>query len=59
MKRITTLVAIVLALVGCGAVAESQQPKNLPRIGYLSTTDPASESARAEQLGGLCASLAT
>ena len=27
---------------------ESQQPKKVPRIGYLSTTDPASDSARAE-----------
>ncbi len=28
--------------------AEAQQPKKVPRIGYLSTNDPASESARAE-----------
>jgi putative ABC transport system substrate-binding protein len=30
--------------------AEAQQPKKVPRIGYLSTTDPASESARAEAI---------
>ena len=28
--------------------AEAQQPKKVPRIGYLSSGDPASESARAE-----------
>ena len=28
MKRITTLVAIVLALVGCGAVAERSSRRN-------------------------------
>ena len=35
-------------LVVCGAVAEAQQPKKVPRIGYLSSTDPALESTRAE-----------
>ena len=30
--------------------AEAQQPKKVPRIGYLSTVDPASESARAEAI---------
>ena len=50
MKRIAMLVAIMLALVGRGAVADAQQPKKVPRIGYLSTTDPASDSARAEAI---------
>ena len=31
-----------------GVTAEPQQPKKVPRIGYLSAVDPASESARAE-----------
>ena len=31
-------------------IAEAQQPKKVPRIGYLSSTDPASESARAEAI---------
>jgi putative tryptophan/tyrosine transport system substrate-binding protein len=48
MKRIATLVAIILALVGCGAVVEAQQPKKVPRLGYLSNSDPVTESARAE-----------
>ena len=30
--------------------AEAQQPKKVPRIGYLSTNDPADESARAEAI---------
>ena len=31
-------------------VAEAQQPKKLPRIGYLSARDPASESIRSEAI---------
>ena len=31
-------------------VAEAQQPKKVPRIGYLSSFDPATESARAEAI---------
>ena len=30
--------------------AQAQQPKKVPRIGYLSAVDPASESARAEAI---------
>ena len=30
--------------------AEAQQPKKVPRIGYLSTVDPATESARSEAI---------
>jgi len=30
--------------------AEAQQPKKVPRLGYLSATDPATESARAETI---------
>ena len=58
MKRIATLVAIILVLVGCGAVAKAQQPKKVPRIGYLSQYDAAAESARFEPFRRLCASLA-
>jgi putative ABC transport system substrate-binding protein len=50
MKRIATLVAIILALMGYGAIAAAQQPKKVPRIGYLSNNDPARESARAEAI---------
>ena len=30
--------------------AEAQQPKKVPRIGYLSSADPASDSARSEAI---------
>ena len=42
------IVALGIAFVLCGAVAAAQQPKNVPRIGYLSGVDPARESVRAE-----------
>jgi putative ABC transport system substrate-binding protein len=40
--------ALTFALFGAGAWAE--QPKKVPRIGYLSLGNPASESARAEAI---------
>jgi putative tryptophan/tyrosine transport system substrate-binding protein len=49
MKRAAVpsiLVAVVL--IALGVLAEAQQQKKVPRIGYLSTNDPAGESARAE-----------
>src|SRR5215813_7026447 len=42
------LVAVVLLAVG--VTAEAQQPKKVHRIGYLSSTDPATESARTETI---------
>ena len=42
------LVAVVL--LALGVTAEAQQPKKVPRIGYLSSQDPASESARSEAI---------
>ena len=39
--------AVLLAL---GVIAEAQQPKKVPRIGYLSLLDPATESTRAEAI---------
>jgi hypothetical protein len=53
------ILAIVLTFIFGGAVAQPQQPKKIPRIGYLSVSDPATESTRAEAFGWLCASLAT
>src|SRR5262245_40863648 len=49
MKKITgmSLCAIVFAL--CVA-AQAQQPQKIPRIGYLSNSDAARESARAEAI---------
>ena len=50
MKNIFGLIAIMVALVGYGAVAEAQQPKKVPLLGYLSAQDPARESTRAEAI---------
>ena len=44
------IVALGVAFVLCGAVASAQQPKKVSRIGYLSNTDPANESTRAEAI---------
>ena len=44
------LVAFVLVFVGFVGEVESQQPTKVFRIGYLSNTDPASESARSEAI---------
>ena len=35
-------------LLGCVHLAEAQQPKKIPRIGYLSSSDQATESTRAQ-----------
>ena len=42
------LFAIVVALMLCGARAEAQQPKKVPRIGFLNATSPSAVSARIE-----------
>ena len=44
------IVALVVAFAMCGAGAEAQQSKKVPRIGYLSSSDPATESTRAEAI---------
>ena len=51
MKRAAVpsiLVAVVL--LALGVRAEAQQPKKVPRIGYLSPSDPGSESTRSEAI---------
>src|SRR5215467_16258407 len=35
MKQIIGLLAMFVTLAACGEMAEAQQPKNVPRIGYL------------------------
>ena len=42
------IVAIGVAFAMCGAVAQAQQPKKVPRIGFLGATSPSVESARIE-----------
>ena len=47
MKNILSIL-LVIAVMGVSAMAQAQQPTKVPRIGYLSTRDPASESPRSE-----------
>jgi putative ABC transport system substrate-binding protein len=48
-RKITVLILCVLLLALCFP-AQAQQPKKVPRIGYLSNSDPASESSRSEAI---------
>ncbi len=48
MKHIVGLLAIFVTLVACGEMVEAQQPKKIPRIGFLSGTSPSTISDRIE-----------
>src|SRR5262245_15284643 len=48
-KKIPSLIFCAMLLALC-LPAGAQQPKKVPRIGYLSNTDPASESTRSEAI---------
>jgi putative ABC transport system substrate-binding protein len=50
MKKKITLLALGALLFALSFPADAQQPKKVPRIGYLSPTDPATESFRAEAI---------
>jgi putative ABC transport system substrate-binding protein len=50
MKKIFISFVLVAMLLALCVSAEAQQPKKVPRIGYLSALDPARESARAEAI---------
>jgi putative ABC transport system substrate-binding protein len=41
-------ILIAVVLLALGVIAEAQQPKKVPRIGYLSPFDPVAESTRSE-----------
>ena len=47
-RKSVGIVTLAVSFAICGAVAQAQQPKKVPRIGYLSPIDPASESTRSE-----------
>ena len=49
-KKITVLTLCAMLFTLCG-FAEAQQPKKFLRIGYLSNTNPSTESARSETIG--------
>jgi hypothetical protein len=50
MKKKLTVLALGAVLFAFCASAEAQQPKKVPRIGYLSAVNPARESARSEAI---------
>jgi len=43
-------IAVAVAFALCGAVANAEQPKKVPQIGYLSAIDKATESPRIEAI---------
>ena len=43
-------ILVVVVLLAVAVIAAAQQPKKVTRIGYLSNSDPARESARAEAI---------
>ena len=58
MKKQITGFALCALLFALSFSAEAQQPKKIPRIGYLSSSFPSSP-ARIEAFRQACASLAT
>jgi putative tryptophan/tyrosine transport system substrate-binding protein len=51
MKRAAVpSILVAVGLLAVGVIAEAQPPKKVPRIGYLSSPDAASESTRAEAI---------
>ena len=49
-KAAVPSIPVAVVLLALGVIAEAQQPKKVSRLGYLSNTDPASESARSEAI---------
>jgi putative ABC transport system substrate-binding protein len=47
-KAAVPSILVVVLLLALGVTAEAQQPKKIPRIGYLSGTDAAANSPRSE-----------
>jgi hypothetical protein len=50
MWKAVLSILFVVVLFAVAVIAEAQQPKKVPRIGYLSSNDSASESTRAEAI---------
>src|SRR6266545_3653127 len=47
-KAAVTSILVAMMLLAIGVAAQAQQPKKVPRIGYLSNTDATRESTRSE-----------
>src|SRR5262249_31334361 len=47
-KAAVPSILVAVVLLALGVTAEAQQPKKVPRIGYLSITDAATDSPRAD-----------
>jgi hypothetical protein len=50
IKRQTLIWLLATVFLASVSFAAAQQPKKVPRIGYLSPVDPATESARSEPI---------
>src|SRR5215475_14500106 len=50
MKKAAVPILVAVILLTVAVVTEAQQPKKVHRIGYLSNSDPASESPRSEAI---------
>jgi putative ABC transport system substrate-binding protein len=49
-KAAVPSILVVVVLLAVAVMADAQQPKKVPRIGYLSGVDPARESARSDAI---------
>ena len=49
-KAAVPSILIAVVLLAVAVIAEAQQPKKVPLIGYLSNADAARESVRAEAI---------
>ena len=47
-RKLVGIVALALTFAMCGAVVEAQQPKKVPRVGYLIGASPSASLARTE-----------
>jgi hypothetical protein len=50
MKKSAASILVAVVLLAITVIAEAQQPKKVPRIGFLSARDSTTESARAEAI---------
>ena len=50
-KAAVPSILVAVVLLALGVIAEAQQPKKVPRIGYLSGSSPSARSARIEAFG--------